>query len=104
MEAQRSKGLNFTAAETHALLEGVRLNYQTLFGTFSTPGQTNVSAKIKAGVWAAISEQVNATGSGQLRTVEQVKLWWKNSEQKATKDQAEAKNPQTGNKPFKGET
>ncbi|XP_071369838.1 uncharacterized protein [Centroberyx affinis] len=101
MEAQKSKGLNFTAAETHALLDGVRSHYSTLFGTFSTPGQTSVSAKTKGEIWAAITAQINATGSGQLRSVEQVKLRWKNLKQKATKDQAEAKTPQTGNKPFK---
>ncbi|KAL7399830.1 hypothetical protein ABVT39_002533 [Epinephelus coioides] len=102
MEGQRSKGLNFTTAETHALLDGVRTNYECLFGTFSTPDQSNVSARLKSEIWADITAQVNATGSGQFRSVEQVKLRWKNLKQKATKDHSEAKNPQTGNKPYKG--
>ena len=34
-------------------------------------------------------------------TTDQIKLWWKNLKARATKDHAEAKNPQTGNKPFK---
>lgn len=70
---------------------GVRLNYKSLFGTFSTPGQTNVSTKSKAEILAAITAQINATGSGQLRSVEQEQLLWKNLKQKTTKDQAEAK-------------
>lgn len=66
MEAQKSKGTIFSSAENHVLLEGVRLNYQCLFWTFSGPGQSNWSAKVKHDIWAD-AQQVNATGSGQFR-------------------------------------
>ncbi|KAJ8403982.1 hypothetical protein AAFF_G00343320 [Aldrovandia affinis] len=56
---------------------------------------------MKNDIWIEITQNVNATGSGQMRTVEQVKLRWKNLKAKATKDHAEAKKNQTGNKPFK---
>ncbi|RXN19418.1 hypothetical protein ROHU_007285 [Labeo rohita] len=45
--------------------------------------------------------QGNTKKSGQRRTTDQIKLRWKNLKARATKDHAEAKNPQTGNKPFK---
>lgn len=57
--------------------------------------------KKKNYVWAEITKNVNATGSGQKRTTDQVKFRWKNLKAKATKDHSEAKNTQTGNKPFK---
>ena len=98
---EKNKGSNFTTAETTALLEGVRAHYQALFGAFSGPGQSSLSAKCKNAIWADITKQVNATGSGQRRNVEQVRLRWKNLKQKATKDHSEAKNPQTGNKAIK---
>ncbi|KAG7278240.1 hypothetical protein CRUP_012736 [Coryphaenoides rupestris] len=41
---------------------------------------------MKHNIWTDITKRVNATGSGQLRTLEQVKLLWKNLKQKATKD------------------
>ncbi|KAJ7991258.1 hypothetical protein DPEC_G00295450 [Dallia pectoralis] len=40
-------------------------------------------------------------GSGLKRTLEQVKCRWKNLRARTTKDLAEAKNTQTGNKRFK---
>ncbi|KAI9520096.1 hypothetical protein NQZ68_021815 [Dissostichus eleginoides] len=43
-----------------------------------------------------VTDNVNATGSGHKRTVDQVKLRWKNLKQQATKDHSQAKNPQTG--------
>ena len=48
----------------------VRANYQALFGGFSGPGQSSLSAKLKNKIWADITKQVNATGSGQRRNVE----------------------------------
>ena len=98
---EKNKGRYFTTAETTALLEGVRTNYQALFGAFSGPGQSSLSAKLKNKIWADITKQVNATGSGQRRNMEQVRLRWKNLKQKATKDHSEAKNPQTVNKAIK---
>ena len=98
---EKNKGSNFTTAETTALLEVVRANYQALFGGFSGPGQSSLSSKVKNKIWADITRQINATGSGQRRSVEQVRLRWKNLKQKATKDHSEAKNPQTGNKSIK---
>ena len=71
---EKNKGSNFTTAETTALLEGVRANYQALFGAFSGPGQSSLSSKLKNKIWAHITKQVNATGSGQRRNVEQVRL------------------------------
>ncbi|KAA0721820.1 Myelin-associated glycoprotein [Triplophysa tibetana] len=50
---------------------------------------------------ALLEENVNAIGSGQRRTIDQIKWRWKNLKARATNDHAEAKNPQTGNKPFK---
>ena len=88
---EKNKGSNFTTAETTALLEGVRANYQALFGAFSGPGQSSLSSKLKNKIWADITKQVNATGSGQRRNMEQVRLRWKNLKQKATKDHSEAK-------------
>ena len=88
---ENNKGSNFITAETTALLEGVRANYQALFGAFSGPGQSSLSSKLKNEIWADITKQVNATGSGQRRNVEQVRLRWKNLKQKATKDHSEAK-------------
>ncbi|KAF4095434.1 hypothetical protein G5714_024512 [Onychostoma macrolepis] len=93
-----SRSCNFTAAETNALLEGVRCHYGTIVGSFNSAKDTN---KKKNDVWILITENVNAIGSGQRRTTDQIKLRWKNLKARATKDHAEAKNPQTGNKPFK---
>ncbi|KAJ8387028.1 hypothetical protein AAFF_G00162050 [Aldrovandia affinis] len=56
---------------------------------------------MKNDIWTEITQNVNATGSGQMRSVERVKLRWKNLKAKATKDHAEAKKTVTGNKPFK---
>ncbi|KAJ7996461.1 hypothetical protein DPEC_G00237310 [Dallia pectoralis] len=93
-----SRSCNFTAAETNALLEGVWCHYGTIVGSFNSAKDTN---KKKNDVWISIKENVNAIGSGQRRTTDQIKLRWKNLKARATKDHAEAKNPQTGNKPFK---
>lgn len=94
-----SKGPNFTVAETHALLEGVKCHYASIVGSSVVGGM--VTNKRKKDIWVEITQNVNATGSGQKRTLEQVKFRWKNLRAKATKDLAEAKNTQTGNKPFK---
>ncbi|KAL7395379.1 hypothetical protein ABVT39_015518 [Epinephelus coioides] len=96
-----SRSCNFTAAETNALLEGVRCHYDTKVGSVNSAkgGDTN---KKKNDVWILITENVNATGSSQRRITDQIKFRWKNLKARATKDHVEAKNPQTGNKPFKG--
>lgn len=60
-----------------------------------------VTNKRKKDIWVEITQNVNAMGSGQKRTLEQVKFRWKNLRARTTKDLAEAKNTQTGNKPFK---
>lgn len=94
-----AKGPNFTAAETHALLEGVKCNYASIVGNSVAGGM--VTNKKKKDIWFDITQNVNAMGSGQKRTLEQVKFRWKNLRARATKDLAEAKNTKTGNKPFK---
>ena len=58
----KTKGGHFTTAETTALLEGVRANYRALFGNFSAPGQSSLSAKMKNEIWVEITKLVNATG------------------------------------------
>lgn len=83
-----SRSCNFTAAETNALLEGVRCHYGTIVGSFNSAKDTN---KKKNDVWILITENVNAIGSGQRRTTDQIKLRWKNLKARATKDHAEAK-------------
>ena len=92
------KGPNFTSAETNSLLKSVRSNYDSIIGSFHREGG---AAKVKGEIWTEITGNVNATGSGHKRTVEQVRLRWKNLKQKATKEHSQAKNPQTGNKPYK---
>ncbi|KAF3856904.1 hypothetical protein F7725_017627 [Dissostichus mawsoni] len=92
------KGPNFTSAETHALLQSVRNNYDSIVGSFNREGG---ATKVKSGIWMEVTDNVNATGSGHKRTVDQVRLRWKNLKQQATKDHSQAKNPQTGNKPYK---
>ncbi|KAJ8415127.1 hypothetical protein AAFF_G00008250 [Aldrovandia affinis] len=52
---------------------------------------------MKTDIWTEITKNVNATGSGQMGTVEQ-ELKWKNLKAKPTKDNAEANKTQTGNK------
>lgn len=94
-----SKGPNFTVAETHALLEGVKHNYASIIGSSSSGAI--VTNKKKKDIWIEITQNVNAMGSGQKRTLDQVKFRWKNLRARATKDLAEVKNTQTGNKPFK---
>lgn len=81
------------------------LSYSTLKGTFTTPGQKNtVTSKRKQDVWASICDLVNATGSGQVRTIEQVKLLQqKNLKQKACRDNYESRYTETGNKPHRQE-
>ena len=96
-----SKSQNFSAAETHALLEGVRCRYRSLVGSFSSAKGGVVSSKTKKEIWAGITQHVNAMGFGQKRTTEQLRFRWKNLKARATKDHAEAKNNQTGNKPYK---
>lgn len=59
---------------------------------------TSVTANVKNNIWTDITKSVNATGSGQLRTLDQVKLHRKNLKQKTTKDQSECQNRKTGNK------
>lgn len=56
--ASTSKGSNFTLAETHALLEGVRANYANIMAKLST----SVTAKMKHNIWTDITKSVNATG------------------------------------------
>lgn len=92
------KGPNFTSAETHALLQSVRNNYDSIVGSFNREGG---ATKVKSGIWMEVTDNVNATGSGHKRTVDQVRLRWKNLKQQATKDNSQAKNPQTGNKAYK---
>ncbi|CAL8254986.1 unnamed protein product [Arctogadus glacialis] len=96
-----SKGPNFTVAETYALLEGVRANFATIVGGFSSAKGGEVTKKGKDTIWEDITNRINALGSGQKRTLKQVTLRWKNLRAKATKDLSEAKNPCTGNKPYK---
>ncbi|KAI5611795.1 hypothetical protein C0J50_1436 [Silurus asotus] len=55
----------------------------------------------KKDICVEITQNVNAMGSGQKRTLEQVKFRWKNLRARAAKDLAEAKYTQTGNRPFK---
>ncbi|CAL8319216.1 unnamed protein product [Arctogadus glacialis] len=96
-----SKGPNFTVAETYALLEGVQANFATIVGGFSSAKGGEVTKKGKDTIWEDITNRINALGSGQKRTLKQVTLRWKNLRAKATKDLSEAKNPCTGNKPYK---
>ncbi|KAI2644830.1 Myb-related transcription factor, partner of profilin [Labeo rohita] len=96
-----SKGPNFTVAETCALLEGVRANFASIVGGFSSAKGGEVTKTVKHNIWEDITIHVNSMGSGQRRTIKQVMLRWKNLRAKATKDLTEAKNPQTGNKPYK---
>ena len=95
MAASSSEGSHFSQAETHALLEGLRAHY----GIMRTKLSSAVTAKTKRDIWTDVAKRVNATGSGHLRTLEQVKLRWKNLKRKATKDHSEAQKPKTGNKP-----
>ena len=60
-----------------------------------------VTNKRKKDIWIEITPNVNAVGSVQKRTLEQVKVRRKNLRARAAKDLAEAKNTSTGNKPFK---
>ncbi|XP_034058418.1 uncharacterized protein LOC117537340 [Gymnodraco acuticeps] len=83
------KGPNFTSAETHALLLGVRNNYDSIVGSFNREGG---ATKVKSGIWMEVTDNVNATGSGHKRTVDQVRLRWKNLKQQATKDHSQATN------------
>ena len=94
-----SKGPNFTVAETHALLEGVKRHNASIVGSSVASGM--VTNKKKKDIWVEITQNVNAMGSGQKRPLEQVKFRWKNLRARATKDLAEAKDIQTANKPFK---
>lgn len=98
-----SKRPNFTIAETHTLLEGVRSHYDSIAGSFNSAkgGGWKLTNKKKKDIWDVITQNVNAMGCGQKRTTEQVKFRWKNLKTRATKDHAEAKNTQTGNKPFR---
>jgi len=98
---EKNKGSNFTTAETTALLEGARANRRALFVAVRGPRQSSLSSKLKNKIWADITKQVNATGSGQWRNVEQVRLRWKNLKQRATKDHSEAKKTQKGNNAIK---
>ena len=88
-------------AETCALLEGVRGNFASIVGGFSSAKGGEVTEKEEDNIWEDITNHVNATGSGQKRTIKQVMLLWKNLKAKATKDLTEAKKPQTGNMPYK---
>ena len=90
-----SKGPNFTAAETNALMEGVRCYYASIVGRFNSTKGGEVTNKKKKEIWEKITQNVNDVGFGQKRTTEQVKFRWKNLKARATK---EAKNIQTGNK------
>ncbi|XP_033962461.1 uncharacterized protein [Pseudochaenichthys georgianus] len=94
------KGPNFTSAETHALLQSVRNHYDSIVGIFNREGG---STKVKSGIWMEVTDHVNATGSGHKRTVDQVRLRWKNLKQHATKDRSQAKHPLTGDKPYRGQ-
>ena len=88
---------SFTLAETYALLDDVRANYSNMMAKHGI----SVTAKMNHKIWNDITKSVNATGSGQLRTLDQVEQRWKNVKQKATKYHSESQNPKTGNKPFK---
>uniref|UniRef100_A0A8C1LPJ6 Myb/SANT-like DNA-binding domain-containing protein n=1 Tax=Cyprinus carpio TaxID=7962 RepID=A0A8C1LPJ6_CYPCA len=96
---KRAYRTNFTVAETHALLESVKCHYASIVGSSVAGGM--VTNKRKKDIWVEITQNVNAMGSGQKRILEQVKFRWKNLRARTTKDLAETKNTQTGNKPFK---
>lgn len=68
-----SRSCNFTAGEINALLEVATCYYETIVGSFNAAkgGDTN---KKKKDVWLLITEDVNAIGSGQRRTTDQIKL------------------------------
>ena len=68
MEASSSKGSNFTQAETYALLEGIRAHYHVMRSKLSS----SITTRMKQKIWTDITDRVNATGSGQLRTLGQV--------------------------------
>ena len=80
-----SKGPNFSVAETCALLEGVRGNFASIVGGFSSAKGGEVTKKGKDNIWEDITNHVNATGYGQKRTIKQLMLRW-NLKAKATKD------------------
>lgn len=71
-----SKGPNFTVAETHALLEGVRCLYASIVGCLNSTKCGELTNKMTRDVWVEITQNVNAMGSGQKRTTERVKLRW----------------------------
>lgn len=64
-----SKGPNFTVAETHALLGGVRQHYASIVGLFNSTKDGEVTNKKKT-IWDEITKNVNAMGSGQKRSTE----------------------------------
>lgn len=92
----KSKASNFTTVETNVLLEGIRANYQALFSSGS--GQHTVTPMVRNEIWQDITRAVNATGSGEHRTADQVRLRWKNLKQRATRDMLEARTPPAGSK------
>lgn len=52
-------------AETCALLEGVRGNFASIVGGFSSAKGGEVTEKEEDNIWEDITNHVNATGSGQ---------------------------------------
>ncbi len=69
-----SKGPKFTAAETQALLEGVRNHYDVIVGCFNSTKDGELTHKTKQDIWVEITQNVNEMGSGHRRTTEQVKF------------------------------
>nr|XP_055042871.1 uncharacterized protein LOC129429909 [Misgurnus anguillicaudatus] len=76
----------FSAAEQELLLEGYA-EFQTLI---KTQGNTSKAAKTRREGWQKVADKLNAaTTGGPLRTLEQVKIKYKNILQNATKKRAE---------------
>ena len=64
-----SKGPNFGVAETCALLEGVRGNFASIVGGFSSAKGGEVTNKGKDNIWEDITNHVNATEDNKASDV-----------------------------------
>lgn len=90
-DAKRSRSLNFTEAEDHALLSAYADNRETLQSKL----KTNVTNRIKKNAWENVLQSVNAVAR-VTRTSQQIKDRWVTLKRTGTAQLRARKYPPTG--------
>jgi len=84
MAVEKKKSANFTACEMEVLVEEVAAHRGVLFGKFGS----GISNALKVETWKKITERINASNGGEVRSVEGVKKKWYDMASKTKKKES----------------